>query len=372
MNCGALMSPTQCMRTRRSIEHSEQSPPRLSGTAVRSGFTLVELLVVIAIIGILVALLLPAVQAAREAARRNQCVNNLKQWGIASLNHESSKKAFPPGASGCYHIGNPCPCKDLGSSSETYKQSHRASGFVMMLPYMEETDLYNLGHWENGTLYYNDATTGGIFNWSPTYSAKWWNNSPDMVKLATSRPSAVVCPSSSAVSPCSQCTGSGWAPGETAEALGNYGLCFGRYDLSSAPGYSLSRECGIDSQSGLFVYGHRKPLKKIVDGTSKTFSIGETAYPDNNGNWNPWAFGALYESMRSTFNPLNSPPSQPLFTSVAHGNCLSTGWCPENGAFSSQHPGGANFAFIDGHVEFVSDDIDTILYRGLGTIAGND
>src|SRR3954452_16010351 len=91
-------------------------------------FTLVELLVVIAIIGILVALLLPAIQAAREAARRTQCVNYLKQMGIAIANHESARKVFPPGASGCFHLGNPCPCKDLGSAAETYKQFHRASG----------------------------------------------------------------------------------------------------------------------------------------------------------------------------------------------------------------------------------------------------
>src|SRR5947207_3175804 len=117
--------------------------------AARRGFTLVELLVVIAIIGILVALLLPAIQSAREAARRSQCVNNLKQWGLAALNHESALKAFPPGASGCYHKTDPnCPCTDD-------KQCHRASGFVMMLPYMEETALYNLGHWEFGTFTYS-------------------------------------------------------------------------------------------------------------------------------------------------------------------------------------------------------------------------
>jgi prepilin-type N-terminal cleavage/methylation domain-containing protein/prepilin-type processing-associated H-X9-DG protein len=326
------------------------------------GFTLVELLVVIAIIGILVALLLPAVQAAREAARRSQCVNNLKQMGIACLNHESAKRAFPPGASGCFHLGDPCGCKDLGSSAETYKQFHRASAFVMMLPYMEEADLYNLGHWENGTLYYKDGTTGGIFNWSPTYSAKWYS-SPDIVKLATSRPSFIVCPSSTSESPCSKCTGTGWAAYENQDGLGSYGLCFGKYNVA-ATGYPTKVECGVDSSSGVFVYSIRKPLKKIVDGSSKTVAIGEVKASDNTNNWAPWAFGAVYESMRSTYNSVNELPGQ--------GTVVTHSWGNENGAFGSEHPGGANFVLIDGHVEFISDDIDITIYRALGTIAGND
>jgi prepilin-type processing-associated H-X9-DG protein len=322
----------------------------------------VELLVVIAIIGILVALLLPAVQAAREAARRAQCVNNLKQWGVALLNHESAKKVYPPGASGCYHPGSPCPCKDLGSAAETYKQYHRASGFVMMLPYMEEIDLYNLGHWEKGTLYYDDASTGGIFNWRGPYSGKW-NTSPDLVKLASSRPAVVVCPSSTAISPCGQCTGTGWAQGENIEGLGNYGLCFGKYNIA-VTGYPTTVECANDNNSGLFVYAIRKPLKKIVDGTSKTIAIGEVKNPDNVNNWAPWAFGAVYESLRSTYNSLNEMPGQGIV--VVHD------WGNENGAFGSEHSGGANFVFVDGHVEFLSDDIDITVYRGYATIGGND
>jgi prepilin-type N-terminal cleavage/methylation domain-containing protein/prepilin-type processing-associated H-X9-DG protein len=327
-----------------------------------SGFTLVELLVVIAIIGILVALLLPAIQAAREAARRSQCVNNLKQMGIAAANFESAQKAFPPGASGCYHLGNPCPCKDLGSAAETHKQFHRASGFVMMLPYMEDTSLYNLGHWEHGTFYYNDATTGGIFNWTSSYSSKWYSN-PDIVKLAISRPAFVICPSSTAQSPCTACTGTGWAAYENEDGLGNYGLCFGNYNVKST-GYATSVECGIDKRSGLFVYAIRKPLKKIIDGTSKSVAIGEVKHPDHTSNWCPWAFGAVYESLRSTYNPLNLLPGQE--DAVVHS------WGRENGAFGSEHPSGANFVFVDSHVEFISDDIDLTIYRGLGSIAGSD
>jgi prepilin-type N-terminal cleavage/methylation domain-containing protein/prepilin-type processing-associated H-X9-DG protein len=327
-----------------------------------SAFTLVELLVVIAIIGILVALLLPAIQAAREAARRSQCVNNLKQMGIAAANFESAHKAFPPGASGCYHLGNPCPCKDLGSPTETYKQFHRASGFVMMLPYLEDDALYSLGHWEHGTFYYNDASTGGIFNWTPTYSSKWYSN-PDIVKLAISRPPVVVCPSSTAESPCAKCTGTGWAAYENQDGLGNYGLCFGNYNVKST-GYPTSVECGINKNSGLFVYAIRKPLKKVIDGTSKSVAIGEVKHPDSTDNWCPWAFGAIYESLRSTYNPLNLLPGQE--DAFAHS------WGKENGAFGSEHPGGANFVFIDAHVDFISDDIDLTIYRGLGSIAGSD
>jgi prepilin-type N-terminal cleavage/methylation domain-containing protein len=158
--------------TAKVLEKRRQESSTSSARTKAAGFTLVELLVVIAIIGVLVALLLPAVQAAREAARRTQCVNNLKQMGIAIANHEAAKKVYPPGASGCFHYGGPCPCKiiDTANGPETRKQFHRASGFVMMMPYMEGSDLYNLGHWENGTLYYKDGTTGGIFNWVNPYS----------------------------------------------------------------------------------------------------------------------------------------------------------------------------------------------------------
>src|SRR5690242_7162307 len=102
------------------------------------GFTLVELLVVIAIIGVLVALLLPAVQAAREAARRSSCTNNLKQLGLAIVNYESAKKVFPAGRHGCDLAYNPSSGKKntCGCSTDGTKEDG-ASAFVEMLPFME-------------------------------------------------------------------------------------------------------------------------------------------------------------------------------------------------------------------------------------------
>src|SRR3954451_4121361 len=103
----------------------------------RSGFTLIELLVVIAIIAVLIALLLPAVQAAREAARRSQCVNNLKQLGLAAANYHSTNDCFPPGA---------LPAIRAGSGALVGPYSSW-SCFAQMLPSMEQQALYNAINW---------------------------------------------------------------------------------------------------------------------------------------------------------------------------------------------------------------------------------
>ena len=103
---------------------------------IREGFTLVELLVVIAIIGILVALLLPAVQAAREAARRNQCVNNLKQLSLGALNHEAAHKHFPSTGLGNSWIGDP---------NYGYGRKQPGGIFFNVLPYIEEQTLHDMG-----------------------------------------------------------------------------------------------------------------------------------------------------------------------------------------------------------------------------------
>ena len=137
----------------------------------RSGFTLVELLVVIAIIGILVALLLPAVQAAREAARRGQCVNNLKQHGLALLNYESTNKIFPAGRHGCAAVNNYDNC-----TSNPLKEDG-ASFFVALLPFLEEQSLYSLLHPEKG----------GIFNDNNPIS-NIWPLDPDRMQLISTQP----------------------------------------------------------------------------------------------------------------------------------------------------------------------------------------
>src|SRR5690349_19077114 len=120
---------------------------------LRKAFTLVELLVVIAIIGVLIALLLPAVQAAREAARRTQCTNNLKQTALALANFEGAKKQFPPGRLGCDSTSGACAKACMNG---TVGQAN-TSGFVALLPYLEDGSLYEQSQLKNSRQLWNDG-----------------------------------------------------------------------------------------------------------------------------------------------------------------------------------------------------------------------
>ncbi len=314
----------------------------------RTGFTLVELLVVIAIIGILIGLLLPAVQAAREAARRTQCLNNLKQIGLAMHGHLDSLGVFPAGHVG---TGNGPPWGPCPALPGKINQSG-ASGFVMILPYAEGQNQFIMSHDE----------LGGVFNWSISW------DSGDRAKLVRMRPPMYVCPSSTADPVCTEAIGrAGFAIAEQEGGTGTYAMCQGTYGPKVAPPPDTSDvgNMSLCGNTGMFVYGLRKKISEITDGLSNTFAVGEITNPDKVDGYSLWAYASRHEcSLRTTTNPLNSPTGQGR--QIRQESWTILGY---NGAFSSQHPTGGNFLFGDGHVAFVSDDIDYGAYQDFATIA---
>jgi prepilin-type N-terminal cleavage/methylation domain-containing protein/prepilin-type processing-associated H-X9-DG protein len=310
----------------------------------RKAFTLVELLVVIAIIGVLVALLLPAVQAAREAARRASCVNNLKQIGVAMHNFLDAQRAFPPGRVGGQN-GDKC-----GISPNV--QSTGASGFAATLPFLEGQEMYDMIVVEKG----------GIFNYA--ISPKWFTY-PENVNFVKLRPSVFVCPTSTVQPVCKEC--SGYDPGEKVAGIGTYALCHGTY----GPGVSVTGPPAEDdvgqtvmcANTGMFLYKIRRKPKQITDGLTKTFAVGEVVGGDTQSGYSPWAYASRHEgSLRTTLNPLNTPVGK-------FGTYRTESWGFLNGAFASEHPGGGNFLRADGSVEFVSEEINHDTYQEFATIA---
>lgn len=281
-------------------------------TSRRDGFTLVELLVVIAIIGILVALLLPAIQAAREAARRSECINNLKQIALALQNYENTYRLFPPGRMGCDGCCSP-------------PNAPSTSGFVMILPYLELQTLYDeFGEFAPGV-------PGSL---------------PQSV-VAT-RPEAFVCPSSVMPETYTDSGGKQWA-------TSSYALCAGH----RGPTYGIGCATVKWDNTGMFMYRDPKTLSDVLDGTSNVIFVGEVTDGHRPGHTNRWpTAGRHVDSLRTTDNPINTAYQQGV-TFSNYGN-------PCNGAFASRHPGGANFALVDGSVHFFSEDINLQLYRLLG------
>jgi prepilin-type N-terminal cleavage/methylation domain-containing protein/prepilin-type processing-associated H-X9-DG protein len=316
------------MMTRRGINRR-----RLS-----RGFTLVELLVVIAIIGVLVALLLPAIQAAREAARRAHCVNNLKQMGLALLNYENTAKELPPGRTGCDdYRGLECAIAD-----KEWQYHSQMSGFPFLLPHMEEQALWNQLGWSDPQKIY-------VYDHPPI-----WTSNPAKIAAIAKRPSVFVCPSSDTLpTPVSP-------QRDPPEATGCYAFVSGK----NGPSSKLLAEPIKLHNTGAFNYLLRTKLKAITDGLTYTAFVGEIRAGHTKEGSNVWTVAFRHgDCLRSTEALLNMLPGLPIFPYYTE-----TDGTIVNAAFGSIHPNGANFLFGDGHVDYITDGINKLAYDAMATI----
>ena len=309
-------------------------------------FTLVELLVVIAIIGILIALLLPAVQAAREAARRAQCTNNLKQMGLALHNYANTwNECFPPGSS----IGR----ADIPNG----KFKHGL--FTFMLPYMEMAAIYD------------QLNLSGL-------SATFTYDEPEHLKHEVI--SGYVCPSWPY--PADYVTSSMWTNGAITTYQGVAGP-----DPDQIPSSStIYSDAGNVPQNGMFGWDNPRRMKDIQDGLSGTLAMGEfTLIPVDHygaqaaapGQVRPWIFGGNALAKNSKGESVDQPV---LYSSKVLAFAPNTIYGPSHPMYSiynyqpmsSFHPGGLNFLIADSSVRFLSDDINLEIYFQLSTVNGGE
>ena len=304
-------------------------------------FSLVELLVVIAIIGVLVALLLPAIQAARESSRRATCTNHQKQVGLAILGYEGSQRSYPAGRIGCDDTGDSVPIAACPPGIASEKKTG-ASGFVEILPQLEQQPLYDR----------INVIEGGL--WNRNVDDLGWYRDRDKCMGIKERLDILVCPSeisdpiSEVYSPVSAATSS------YAFVQGSLGP-----DFSASPNFSIST--AKFENNGLFLYVIRRHSRQVTDGLSNTMMLGEAILTDTWESSNTWSYALVNaDCLRSTANPLNTRPGAGITVER------------QNGAFASQHPGGANFCFADGHVSFLADGIDFSAYQAASTIDGEE
>jgi prepilin-type N-terminal cleavage/methylation domain-containing protein/prepilin-type processing-associated H-X9-DG protein len=301
----------------------------------RRGFTLIELLVVIAIIAVLVALLLPAVQQAREAARRSQCRNNLKQFGLALANYHDVYSMFAIGGSG--------GCCGVPPNL----------GFIpRLLPYLDQQPMYNMLNMASV-----DATTLANGNRNPA---------------CLTRVAVTVCPSDAYLG--TNPNGSGFAVTSYDGSLGSQanasvnGACnpynsFALQAENNGDGLDITQLSGMGSRDGPSV-----AIKDVSDGTSNVIHMGEIL-----GSCNDHSFGGFWVANGMTFHsstivPINdyttctwAATSQIRFPACTPQSNWNISW-----GFRSVHSGGAHFLFVDGSVHFLNQSINYQTYQYLG------
>jgi prepilin-type N-terminal cleavage/methylation domain-containing protein len=296
--------------------------------ARRRGFTLIELLVVIAIIAILIALLLPAVQQAREAARRTQCRNNLKQIGLALHNYHDTFTVFPPG-----HLYRGTFDGDGPDSAAVAEQG--GTGFdwtTMILPYMDQAPLYNQFN-------LNVPIYGNLVN--PATSAN--------AVLAGTKAPYGRCPSDTA--PPTGATGAAADPHRiAAHAVTSYRGSAGSYDGNQG-GWPFNNQ---QRRNGTFYRDSSLAIREYTDGTSNTILVGEVS-------WEATAGGNTITRMFGAVDPVLGYANGLSNRMMAHAewglNLKTAPNAEKNESFSSLHTGGVHFLFGDGTVKFISENI---------------
>jgi prepilin-type N-terminal cleavage/methylation domain-containing protein/prepilin-type processing-associated H-X9-DG protein len=349
------------------------------------GFTLVELLVVIAIIGILVALLLPAIQAAREAARRSQCSNNLHNLALAVLNFENSNKHFPVDydyTSPTFRVnlvtGSRAP---LGTDEDPLRPQRKLSGagwIVQVLPQLEQQSLYD-----------QFRPFAVDKSWLPPHTGMSAND-PNLRAALQVQPAVLLCPSNSKFTgpadgqyPFSYATDvTGAPPNGPVVAVTCYKGNSGDGDFEYDTGFAMTQP------PGFWTYDPRVPcyngtncfgmfwrttywrggvkLKEVLDGTSQTLMIGEASPED--GNSPAWSSDGDWAIAGVQLN----------WDYAASGACPPGGavpkscWSQQRG-FRGYHPGGVMFAMVDGSVRFISDNVEhKTVFRALATKGGGE
>jgi prepilin-type N-terminal cleavage/methylation domain-containing protein/prepilin-type processing-associated H-X9-DG protein len=346
----------------------------------RRGFTLIELLVVIAIIAVLIALLLPAVQAAREAARRTQCVNNLKQIGLALHNYHAQVGSFPMGAGPGQRTLN----------GYLAKQGWSIHAFI--LPQLGETALYNAIN----------------FNWgiaANSYPAFFTNSTAFSAQVKE-----FLCPSDPNASQV--------VVAAFNTATNSYYGCIGTTtDILKGNSTSVTTLASVPT-TGLFAYQQSKGINSIIDGTSNTVAFAESTVGSASQTQRQKLIGMINVNLPAgalQYNASDSPagiasgiqacdaawnagsatlaPSRgsawssgamvmTLFNTVATPNAESDTWASCGGNDSvgmsnfsnsdSYHPGGVNVLMTDGSVRFIKDSVNRATWWGLGTIGGGE
>lgn len=319
----------------------------------RSGFTLVELLVVIAIIGILVALLLPAIQAAREAARRTQCVNNMKQIGLGILNYETAKKTLPlaytPNWAGRPYVGPCSQRRQISGNPDNKMAEHFLLTFI--LPYIEEQSIYD--RIDQKLAWYSTDTT--------KHKLKIKNYDATAVDIAE-----FLCPS---------------APTRPATYTSDYTVLIkvsdSDYCTDIEGGAKLTNQKRQTEKLNGILQDIPVPIRKVTDGLSKTFMFFESAgrplnyvrsqqvgemptgaapvrYKDTQ-----WADDGIYGLWGNVFDPTKCP-----ITTIMN--------CDNYSEIYAFHPGGAHFLFGDGSVSFLSENTNIDTFISLFTAAADD